>query len=70
MAIDNRQKRAAILGVARPWYRNSNPAIFDDKKRATIGNTYPLQFLELIGSNSSFLRIISSGDKFRVVSRG
>lgn len=46
MAIDTRQKRAAVLGVARPWYRNSQPAAINHNKRAAIGNAYIVPFFE------------------------
>lgn len=42
MALDSRQKRAAVVGVARPWYRNSHPSGVDAPQRASIGNVYPV----------------------------
>ena len=46
MALDSRQKRAAVVGVARPWYRNATPATIDDSKRAAVGNVYPIGFFQ------------------------
>jgi len=40
MTIDTRAKRAAILGVARPWMRNKLPnTAMDLLWRASTGNT-------------------------------
>jgi len=41
MAIDNQEKRQAVLGVARPWMRNVFPiATPDEEWRMNVGNTY------------------------------
>ena len=42
MALDSRQKRAAVIGVGRPWYRNADPNGLDAAQRAAIGNVYPV----------------------------
>jgi len=41
MAIDNKEKRAAVLGVARPWMRDKFPrAASDEEWRISSGNAY------------------------------
>ena len=41
MAIDTQEKRAAVLGVARPWMRDKfSVAVKDAEWRASSGNTY------------------------------
>lgn len=42
MALNSRQKRAAVVGVARPWYRNAHPSNVDASQRASIANVYPI----------------------------
>lgn len=41
MAIDSKEKRAAVLGVARPWMRDKFPvATPDEEWRASSANSY------------------------------
>lgn len=41
MAIDTKEKRAAVLGVARPWMRDKFPvATPDEEWRISSGNAY------------------------------
>ena len=41
MAIDSKEKRAAVLGVARPWMRDLFPvATPDEEWRAAVSNSY------------------------------
>ena len=41
MAIDTKEKRAAVLGVARPWMRDKFPvATPDEEWRMSSGNAY------------------------------
>lgn len=41
MAIDSKEKRAAVLGVARPWMRDLFPvATPDEEWRANVCNSY------------------------------
>jgi len=41
MAIDTREKRASVLGVARPWMRSITPdASRGETWRKTVGNIY------------------------------
>jgi len=40
MAIDTREKRASVLGVARPWYRSKLPGTIDEAWRLASGNVY------------------------------
>ncbi len=54
--MDSIQKRAAVLGVARPWYRNAHPAQIDEKKRAAVGNNYPLAFFVSVLETSNSAR--------------
>lgn len=42
MALDSRQKRAAVAGVARPWYRNPHPSGMNANQRASVGQVYPV----------------------------
>jgi hypothetical protein len=47
MALDSRQKRAAIVGTARIWYRNPHPSSIDAAQRASIGMAYPVALFEI-----------------------
>ena len=49
MALNSRQKRAAVCGVGRPWYRNSHPNSLSAAQRASIGNVYPVAAFGLGG---------------------
>lgn len=40
--LDSRQKRAAVVGVGRAWYRNAHPSSIDAAQRASIGQVYPV----------------------------
>lgn len=41
MAIDDKEKRAAVLGVGRPWMRDKFPvATPDEEWRISSGNAY------------------------------
>ena len=41
MAIDSKEKRQNVIGVARPWLRNVFPvATPDEQWRAAVGNSY------------------------------
>ena len=41
MAIDSKEKRVAVLGVARPWMRDVFPvATPDEEWRISVGNAY------------------------------
>jgi hypothetical protein len=41
MAIDTKEKRAAVLGVARPWMRDKLPVETPDQEwRMVSGNAY------------------------------
>ena len=40
MAIDSREKRASVLGVARPWMRTKEPGAVDEAWRAATANEY------------------------------
>lgn len=40
--LDSRQKRAAIIGTARAWYRNPHPSSMNAAERAAVGQTYPV----------------------------
>ena len=41
MSIDSKEKRAAVLGVARPWMRDKFPvATPDEEWRISSGNAY------------------------------
>ncbi len=41
MAIDTKEKRAAVLGVARPWMRDKFPVATPDQEwRVSSGNAY------------------------------
>ena len=43
MALDSLTKRAAVLGVARPWMRDKNPdATLSEAWRVATGNAYPV----------------------------
>ena len=41
MALDSKEKRQNVIGVARPWLRNVFPvATPDEQWRAAVGNSY------------------------------
>jgi hypothetical protein len=40
VAIDTREKRASVLGVARPWMRDKLPAANSERWRISSGNAY------------------------------
>lgn len=40
MAIDTIEKRASVLGVARPWMRDKLPGTVDEAWRLASGNVY------------------------------
>ena len=41
MAIDDKEKRASVIGVGRPWARDKFPVADPDGEwRASSGNTY------------------------------
>ena len=41
MALDSKEKRIAVLGVARPWMRDVFPvATPDEEWRISVGNAY------------------------------
>lgn len=41
MALDDKEKRAAVLGVGRPWMRDKFPvATPDEEWRISSGNAY------------------------------
>lgn len=42
MALNSRQKRAAVIGTARIWYRNPHPSSLDAAQRAAVGQGYPV----------------------------
>jgi len=42
MALDSRQKRAAVIGVGRAWYRNAHPSSVNAAQRASIAQVYPV----------------------------
>ena len=48
MAIDSREKRAAVLGVGRPWMRDKLPGTNDKAWRVASGNAYPGSFISVI----------------------
>ena len=46
MALDSKEKRAAVFGVARPWMRDKLPIIGKDEGwRLASGNAYPVASL-------------------------
>ena len=61
MAINTREKRASVLGVARPWMRDKFPTLdLDQAWRTASGNTYVIATLQLI----SLLGGIASAEAF------
>lgn len=48
MALDSRQKRAAVIGVGRAWYRNPHPSGLDESQRASVGQAYPVSSFVII----------------------
>lgn len=58
MAIDSRQKRAAVIGVGRAWYRNPDPNNLDAAQRASIGSVYPVAIFALPDVGSEDLECV------------
>ncbi len=59
--INTREKRASVLGVARPWMRDKLPSsILDQAWRLASGNTYVIATLQVI----SLLGGIASAEAF------
>ncbi len=58
MAIDTKEKRAAVLGVGRPWVRDKFPvATPDEEWRISSGNAYggnPLSAIGAVLDNAKF----------------
>jgi len=54
MALDSRQKRAAVIGTARAWYRNPHPSNIDAAQRASIGQGYPVTSFVVIVYGGTF----------------
>lgn len=49
MALNTREKRASVLGVARPWMRDKLPTLdLDQAWRMASGNTYVIATLQII----------------------
>jgi len=48
MALDSRQKRAAIIGAARIWYRNPHPSGMNASQRASVGQAYPVAIFQSV----------------------
>lgn len=65
MALDSRQKRAAVIGAARIWYRNPHPSSVNAGQRAAISQTYPVAaFAEaaiFIGDTAGIESLMFSG---------
>ena len=61
MAIDTKEKRAAVLGVARPWMRDKFPvATPDEEWRMSSGNAYGGNALSA-GAGRIMSSIVGSG---------
>ncbi len=53
MAIDSKEKRAAVLGVGRPWVRDKFPvATPDEEWRISSGNAYGGNALSPVGAGA------------------
>jgi len=53
MAIDSKEKRAAVLGVGRPWMRDKFPiATPDEEWRISSGNAYGGNTLSPLGAST------------------
>ena len=49
MALNTREKRASVLGVARPWMRDKFPTLdLDEAWRTASGNSYVIATLQII----------------------
>lgn len=70
MALDSRQKRAAVIGVGRPWYRNADPNGLDAAQRASIGNVYPVAIFQDIIAEENPFGVIGRIDDTPVAARG
>lgn len=61
MALDSKEKRAAVLGVGRPWMRDKFPvATPDEEWRISSGNAYGGNALTAAGG-AAILNVIGSG---------
>ena len=57
MAIDSKEKRAAVLGVARPWMRDKFPvATPNEGWRISSGNAYGGNALGTSGFQAAWAR--------------
>ena len=53
MALDDKEKRAAVLGVGRPWMRDKFPVATPDQEwRISSGNAYSGNALTPAGGGS------------------
>ena len=67
MAINTREKRASVLGVARPWMRDKFPTSdLDEAWRTASGNSYVIATLQLI----TLLGGIASAEAFETDATG
>ncbi len=67
MAIDSKEKRAAVLGVGRPWMRDKFPvATPDEEWRIASGNAYGGNALS--GGGGSFQAAWAMGSNVIIIS--
>lgn len=63
MAIDSKEKRAAVLGVGRPWMRDKFPvATPDEEWRIASGNAYGGNALSPAAAGDTRITGTTSGD--------
>lgn len=66
MAIDSKEKRQAIFGIARPWQRNTFPvATPNEQWRMSVGNVYGgnalSPFVGVIFAPYYYLKLLTGG---------
>ncbi len=62
MAIDDQEKRMAVMGVARPWMRAVFPvATPDEEWRISVGHAYGGNALSPVAGGNMFIRLAGPG---------
>ncbi len=59
MAIDTLEKRAAIVGVGRPWMRGKLPGTVDEEWRIASGNAYGGNALSPAAGGTTLLQMLN-----------
>jgi len=72
VALDSLTKRAAVMGVARPWMRSKNPdATLSEPWRVATGNAYPVALFGVaisaaISGSATESQLVAGGQVFTI----